>query len=94
MDVAVMGVSANPGVVAQVLALVIGLTGLAGVIFTALKYNRDDTTAVVNQQTALLGNMQALYDTEHVHLAQVVAERDRCLQEVEKLRERTQRYDN
>ena len=41
-------------------ALALGIFGVAGVIFTALKYNRDDTTAVVNQQAQIVGTMKTL----------------------------------
>jgi hypothetical protein len=70
----------------QIVAIAIGLCGLAGVIFTALRFNRDDTTSIVQQQTALLGNMQALYDTEHTELAAVTSERDALRAEVARLR--------
>ena len=46
----------------QVLALVIGLVGLAGVIFTAMKYNRDDTTSIVHQQDTLFNELRTLND--------------------------------
>ena len=47
------------------LALVIGLMGLGGIIFTALRYNRDDTTAIVNQQAAITSEMKVLNDELH-----------------------------
>jgi hypothetical protein len=48
--------------VANAIALAIGILGVAGVIFTALKYNRDDTTAVLGQQDTILGEMKSLND--------------------------------
>ena len=45
---------------ASVIAIVIGLCGLSGCVFTALKYNRDDTTAIVGQQSTLVHDMQAV----------------------------------
>ncbi len=45
---------------AELIAMSIGILGVAGLVFTALKYNRDDTTAIVNQQTEILGNMKTL----------------------------------
>jgi uncharacterized coiled-coil DUF342 family protein len=45
---------------AALIPLLLGVVGLAGLIFTALKYNRDDTTAVVAQQTQILDNMKTL----------------------------------
>ena len=46
--------------VANAVAIVIGLAGLSGCIFTALRYRRDDTTAIVNQQSTILHDMQAV----------------------------------
>ena len=45
---------------AQAIAVAIGILGIAGVIFTALKYNRDDTTAVISQQAQILAGMATL----------------------------------
>ena len=36
--------------------------GLAAAIFTALRFNRDDATAIVNQQKQVLDSMKALND--------------------------------
>lgn len=47
---------------AQAVALVIGILGVAGVIFTALRYNRDDSTATVSQQAAIVTSMHTLND--------------------------------
>ena len=47
---------------AHALPIIIGLLGIAGIIFTALKYNRDDTTAVVTQQSMIVGEMKTLND--------------------------------
>ena len=35
------------------LPLVIGILGVGGLIFTALRFRRDDTTAVVTQQAQI-----------------------------------------
>jgi hypothetical protein len=43
-----------------IIAIVVGLAGLGGVLFTAMRFNRDDTTAVVSQQSTILHDMQAL----------------------------------
>src|SRR5262245_22560219 len=45
---------------AAVIPLVIGIFGVAGIIFTALKFNRDDTSAVVTQQSTILNDMKTL----------------------------------
>ena len=46
--------------VSEIIALVIGLSGLSGLVFTALRYRRDDTTAIVNQQSTILHDIQTL----------------------------------
>lgn len=42
------------------IALVIGIMGLGGILFTALRFNRDDTTAIVGQQSTVLNSMHTL----------------------------------
>ena len=46
--------------VADAIALVIGIAGLGGLVFTALRWRRDDTTAIVQQQSLLVHDMEAL----------------------------------
>lgn len=58
------------------LPLIIGILGVAGIIFTALKYNRDDTTAVVNQQNTILGEMKVLNDELRATTSSLRTERD------------------
>lgn len=71
--------------VAQLVALAIGLLGVAGVIFTALKYNRDDTTAVLGQQNVILGEMKTLNDELRTTAAALREERDYLRGEVARL---------
>ena len=71
---------------AQIIALVIGVFGIAGVIFTALKYNRDDTTAVVTQQSQILGDMKQLNDEWRATAELLRVERDELRTQVEGLR--------
>jgi chromosome segregation ATPase len=61
---------------AQWITLGIALLGVAGLIFTALKYNRDDTTAVIGQQDTILADMKSLNDELRQARAAAVAERD------------------
>jgi hypothetical protein len=61
---------------AQALPLIIGLLGVAGLVFTALKYNRDDTTAVLQQQNVIVGDMKTLNDELRVTATELRAERD------------------
>ena len=42
------------------IAIVVGLTGLSGCVWAGLRFRRDDTTAIVNQQTQVVTSMQAL----------------------------------
>ena len=66
----------DPG---QLVALVIGLCGLAGVVFTALKYNRDDAGAIVEQQSALVGDMKVLTDELRHSEASLRGQLEDCL---------------
>ena len=60
------------------------ILGLGSLIFTALKYNRDDTTALVNQQSVIVHDMQAVNE-------ELRHERDDCRGEVADLRRRLRR---
>ena len=44
----------------SIIALVTGILGVAGLCFTALRLNRDDTTAVVSQQSKVLHDIATL----------------------------------
>ena len=46
----------------EAITIVIALMGIAGVVFTALRFNRDDTTAIVNQQSSIVADMKVLND--------------------------------
>ena len=65
--------------------LVIGLFGLAGIVFTALRFNRDDTTAIVQQQSTVLGSMKELNDELRETADRMRAERDELRAEVARL---------
>ena len=45
---------------AELVSLVIGVLGVAGIIFTALRWRRDDTTAVVTQQGMLFEELRVI----------------------------------
>ena len=70
----------------SVLPLIIGILGLAGLIFTAMRYGRDDTTAVINQQAQITAEMKTLNDELRTTAERLRKERDACLTEVERLR--------
>jgi uncharacterized coiled-coil DUF342 family protein len=69
----------------ELVALAIGVFGIAGVIFTALKYNRDDTTAVLGQQNTILDEMRGLNDELRQTVTSLRAERDELKTRVSEL---------
>jgi vacuolar-type H+-ATPase subunit I/STV1 len=69
----------------EALPLIIGLFGVAGLVFTALKYNRDDTTSVLAQQSTIVGEMKTLNDELRVTTADLRAERDGLKRQVTEL---------
>ena len=71
--------------VASILPLVIGIMGLGGIIFTALRFRRDDTTAIVNQQSSILQSMKSLNDELRITADNLRAERDQLRLQVEQL---------
>jgi len=72
--------------IASLVSLIIGVLGLAGLIFTAMRYNRDDTTAIVNQQNVIVTDMKLLNDELRTTAKQLREERDALAVQVEELR--------
>jgi outer membrane murein-binding lipoprotein Lpp len=70
---------------AGLVALAIGVMGVAGVVFTALKYNRDDTTAIVTQQSTIVKDMQALNDELRTQIDRLRQENDQLRSTVDRL---------
>ena len=70
---------------ANALPIIIGLFGIAGLLFTAMKYNRDDTTAVVSQQNVIVSDMKTLNDELRTRTAELREERDGFKTQVEEL---------
>lgn len=68
--------------VAGLFALVVGMLGLGSIVFAALRYNRDDTTQIVNQQSTLLGNIKTLNDELRTTVEKLREERDTLRDEV------------
>lgn len=68
------------------LAIVIGLMGLGGIIFTALRFRRDDTTAIVGQQDTILKDFKALNEELRITVDRLRGERDECTEQVKQLR--------
>jgi hypothetical protein len=75
--------AANP---APYLSIVIGICGLGGLVFTALRYRRDDTTAVVGQQDVVLNDMKMVNEELRTTAVLMKQQRDDCQQEVQGLR--------
>jgi uncharacterized protein HemX len=73
--------------------LAIGVFGLAGVIFTALKFNRDDTTSIVNQQNTLMSEMKMLNDELRESVTRLRGERDALTTQVEQLTKQVEKLD-
>lgn len=69
-----------------IIAIAIGLMGLGGIVFTALRFRRDDTTAIVGQQDTILNDMRTLNEEFRATADRLRAERDECGEQVEKLR--------
>ena len=69
----------------EVIPIIIGLVGLGTVIFAALRFRRDDTTAVVGQQTQILQSMKTLNDELRITSDRMRTERDECKENVNRL---------
>ena len=48
--------------IAELITIGLALLGLSGVIFTALSFRRNDTTAIVSQQDAIFNEMKTIND--------------------------------
>lgn len=65
-----------------IIAVVVAVAGSGGVVFGALRYNRDEAGRVVTQQTAVLESMRILNDELQSALDRVRLERDNLIAEV------------
>jgi hypothetical protein len=75
---------------AGLIAIVIGLMGLGGVIFTALRFRRDDTTAIVNQQDVIMKDFKSINEELRQTADALRIERDALAQQVAKLTEQVE----
>jgi predicted phage gp36 major capsid-like protein len=66
--------------------------GLAAAIFTALRFNRDDATAIVGQQRQVLDSMKALNDELAEALDRARADRAATLERNLELEKEVTRY--
>ena len=69
-----------------IVSLAIAVMGLGGVVFTALRFRRDDTTAIVAQQDTLFGELRALNDELRTTVIALRAENDRLQAQITDLR--------
>lgn len=67
------------------LALVIGIIGVCGLIFTALRFRRDDTTAIVTQQDTIFAEMRTLNAELRETTDRLRVERDELTVQVQQL---------
>ena len=65
---------------------VIGIAGLAGIVFSALRFRRDDTTAIVTQQDTIFNELRTLNDELRTTVTQLRAENDRLAAQVQELK--------
>jgi peptidoglycan hydrolase CwlO-like protein len=79
--------------VTAVIGAIVALVGSGGVVFAALRFNREETGKIVDQQTIILDNMRTLNDElqealerTRDQLKQTRTERDELRHEVEELR--------
>jgi hypothetical protein len=63
-------------------ALALGVFGVAGVIFTALSWRRNDTASLVSQQDFIVNEMKALNDELRQTTDRLRAECDDCIQKL------------
>lgn len=69
-----------------IISVIVALAGSGGVLFGALRYNRDEAGKVVAQQTAVLTNMQSLNDELHEALNRAREDADTARGERDALR--------
>ena len=66
-------------------SLTIGVIGLGGLIFTALRFRRDDTTAIVTQQSVIFDDLKKLNEELRTTAGDLRSERDGLKYEVTRL---------
>ena len=71
--------------IAASLSVVIGIIGVVGLIYTALSWNRSDTTQVITQQSAITAEMKTLVDEQRKRVEELRQERDDCRMDRERM---------
>jgi len=76
-----------------VISVVVALAGTGGIVFGALRYNRDEAGKVVSQQSTILDDMRDLMAEQQSALTNARVERDeersasqRCRDELKRLK--------
>lgn len=77
----------------ELLAIITGVLGLSGLVFTALRYNRDDSKAIVEEQSNVLKDMAALNTSLKDTVADLRTERDNLQIQVRELSAQVARLD-
>lgn len=67
------------------ISLAIGVIGLGGLIFTALRFRRDDTTAIVQQQSVVFDDLKKLNEELRATSDTLRTERDQLQYQVSNL---------
>lgn len=70
---------------ASLTALAIGVFGLGGLVFTALRFRRDDTSAIVTQQDTIFTEMRTLNAELRETTDRLRVERDALTVQVQQL---------
>jgi uncharacterized coiled-coil DUF342 family protein len=60
--------------------------GLGGLVFTALRYRRDDTTAILAQQDTIMQEMRGINEELRQTAVQLRSERDALREQVRELK--------
>lgn len=68
-----------------ILGIVAALVGSGGIVWGALRYNRQEAGEIVQQHSQILADMRSLNEELHLALSRAREERDQLRTEVEKL---------
>lgn len=71
--------------VSVVLGVIVALAGSGGILFGALRFNREEATRVVGQQAQILDDMRDLYEVTRTERDALREEVRRCSDEIERL---------
>ena len=69
-----------------IVSLAIAVMGLGGLVFTALRWRRDDTATIISTQDTLFSEMRTLNDELRTTVIALRAENDRLQAQIADLR--------